>query len=97
MPVPNKISMTIKIQRAIKDIDTRALVRHIRDAGAMNAIISTEIHDVEGLKEELKKIDSEMTRLKKEAKVLFLTLSLIVDWMLYFVGWSMLFFSNWKS
>ncbi|MEL0295049.1 MAG: carbamoyl phosphate synthase small subunit, partial [Cryomorphaceae bacterium] len=32
-----------------------ALVRHIRDAGAMNAIISTEIHDVEGLKEELKK------------------------------------------
>lgn len=39
---------------AIQDIDTRALVRHIRDAGAMNAIISTEIHDVEGLKEELK-------------------------------------------
>lgn len=27
---------------AISDIDTRALVRHIRDAGAMNAIISTD-------------------------------------------------------
>ena len=35
---------------AIKDIDTRALVRHIRDSGAMNAIISTEIQDVEALK-----------------------------------------------
>lgn len=39
---------------AIKDIDTRALVRHIRDAGTMNAIISTETHDVSSLKEELK-------------------------------------------
>ena len=38
---------------AIADIDTRALVRHIRDAGAMNAIISTEIHDVDALKAEL--------------------------------------------
>ena len=36
-----------------KDIDTRVLVRHIRDAGAMNAIISTEIHEIEALKEEL--------------------------------------------
>ena len=39
---------------AIKDIDTRALVRHIRDAGTMNAIISTETHDISSLKEELK-------------------------------------------
>ena len=39
---------------AIKDIDTRALVRHIRDAGAMNAIISTEIHDIESLKVRLR-------------------------------------------
>ena len=37
----------------IADIDTRALVRHIRDAGAMNAIISTEINDVDALKVEL--------------------------------------------
>ena len=38
---------------AIADIDTRALVRHIRDSGAMNAVISTEIFEVEALKAEL--------------------------------------------
>lgn len=43
---------------AIGDVDTRALVRHIRDAGAMNAIISTEILEIEALKEELKKCPS---------------------------------------
>ena len=32
---------------AISDVDTRFLVRHIRDKGAMNAIISSEIFDVE--------------------------------------------------
>jgi carbamoyl-phosphate synthase small subunit len=37
----------------ISDIDTRALVRHIRDRGVMNAIISSEILDVEQLKEKL--------------------------------------------
>lgn len=40
---------------AIEGIDTRALVRHIRDAGAMNAIISTEIASLEELKLELEK------------------------------------------
>jgi carbamoyl-phosphate synthase small subunit len=35
----------------IADIDTRALVRHIRDKGAMNAIISSEEHDIEKLKQ----------------------------------------------
>ncbi|MCC7297211.1 MAG: glutamine-hydrolyzing carbamoyl-phosphate synthase small subunit, partial [Bacteroidia bacterium] len=34
----------------ISDIDTRELVRHIRDAGAMNAVISSEITDIEELK-----------------------------------------------
>jgi carbamoyl-phosphate synthase small subunit len=34
----------------ISDIDTRQLVRHIRDAGAMNAIISSEYDDIEKLK-----------------------------------------------
>lgn len=34
----------------ISDIDTRELVRHIRDAGAMNAVISSEITDIEKLK-----------------------------------------------
>jgi carbamoyl-phosphate synthase small subunit len=33
----------------ISDIDTRQLVRHIRDSGAMNAIISSETEDVAAL------------------------------------------------
>lgn len=40
---------------AISDIDTRAVVRYIRDKGAMNAVISTE-SDIEVLKEKLKTI-----------------------------------------
>ena len=42
---------------AISDVDTRALVRYIRDKGAMNAIISTDT-DIESLKEQLKAIPS---------------------------------------
>jgi len=38
---------------AISDVDTRALVSHIRDHGAMNAVISTEVDDIEGLKKQL--------------------------------------------
>lgn len=34
----------------IAEIDTRALVRHIRNKGAMNAVISSEIADIEKLK-----------------------------------------------
>ena len=41
---------------AIYDVDTRALVQHIRSKGAMNCIISTEISDLAGLKEELAKV-----------------------------------------
>jgi carbamoyl-phosphate synthase small subunit len=41
---------------AISDIDTRAVVRHIRDKGAMNAIISSENTDIEFLKAELAKV-----------------------------------------
>ncbi|MGN7202770.1 glutamine-hydrolyzing carbamoyl-phosphate synthase small subunit [Pedobacter sp. SAFR-022] len=37
----------------ISDIDTRALVKHIRDRGVMNAIISSEILDIDQLKERL--------------------------------------------
>lgn len=37
----------------ICDLDTRALVRHIRKNGAMNCIISTETLDIEALKEKL--------------------------------------------
>jgi carbamoyl-phosphate synthase small subunit len=40
----------------IEGVDTRALVAHIRTKGAMNCIISSEILDVDKLKEELKKV-----------------------------------------
>lgn len=40
----------------ISDIDTRKLVRHIRDKGAMNAIISSEIADLSVLQEKLKEV-----------------------------------------
>src|ERR1700742_396363 len=43
---------------SISDIDTRQLVRHIRDKGAMNAIISSEILDVEELKARLAEVPS---------------------------------------
>ncbi len=42
----------------IYDVDTRAIVRHIRDKGAMNAIISSEILDEKELKKRLKKVPS---------------------------------------
>jgi carbamoyl-phosphate synthase small subunit len=38
---------------AIHDVDTRALVQHIRERGAMNCIISSETDDVEVLKKKL--------------------------------------------
>lgn len=34
----------------IQNVDTRQIVRHVRDKGAMNAIISSEITDIEQLK-----------------------------------------------
>ncbi len=37
-------------------VDTRAIVRHIRSKGAMNAIISSETTDVEDLKKQLAKV-----------------------------------------
>ncbi|WP_291913171.1 glutamine-hydrolyzing carbamoyl-phosphate synthase small subunit [Chitinophaga sp. CB10] len=43
---------------AIYDVDTRALVSHIRSKGAMNCIISSEILEVEKLKVELAKVPS---------------------------------------
>ena len=38
---------------AIDDVDTRALVQHIRERGAMNGIISSEIDDLDELKKRL--------------------------------------------
>ena len=43
---------------AIDDVDTRALVEHVRVQGAMNCIISSEITDLEILKAELDKVPS---------------------------------------
>jgi carbamoyl-phosphate synthase small subunit len=42
----------------ISDIDTRALVRHIRDKGAMNAIISSDQLDISKLRTQLEKVPS---------------------------------------
>ncbi len=42
----------------IEDVDTRALVTHVRQQGAMNCIISSEITDVDELKKELAKAPS---------------------------------------
>src|SRR6202042_1758874 len=42
----------------ISDVDTRQLVRHIRDKGAMNAIISSEILDIDELKKKLDEVPS---------------------------------------
>jgi carbamoyl-phosphate synthase small subunit len=52
----------------ISDVDTRALVRHIRSKGAMNAIISSDNLDVEFLKSELAKVPS-MAGLELSSKV----------------------------
>ncbi len=38
---------------AISDVDTRALVSYIRDHGAMNAVISTDVDDIDSLKKQL--------------------------------------------
>ena len=52
----------------ISDVDTRAIVRHIRSKGAMNAIISSEILDVETLKKKLAEVPS-MEGLELASKV----------------------------
>jgi carbamoyl-phosphate synthase small subunit len=53
---------------AISDVDTRALVSHIRDNGAMNAVISTDLSSIEELKLELSKFPS-MKGLELASKV----------------------------
>ena len=52
----------------IADVDTRSLVRHIRDKGAMNAIISSEIDDLAALKKKLAEVPS-MANLELSSKV----------------------------
>ncbi len=41
---------------SIQDVDTRALVQHVRTKGSMNCIISSEIEDVEILKQKLAEV-----------------------------------------
>lgn len=52
----------------ISDVDTRALVSYIRDNGAMNALISTRVDEIDALKEELKQVPS-MQGLELSSKV----------------------------
>ncbi|MDQ3141144.1 MAG: glutamine-hydrolyzing carbamoyl-phosphate synthase small subunit [Bacteroidota bacterium] len=52
----------------IHSIDTRALVRMIREKGAMNAVISTEVHDPQKLKEFLDNVPN-MIGLELASKV----------------------------
>ncbi len=53
---------------AISDVDTRALVSYIRDNGAMNAVISTDVDNIEGLKKQLSEVPS-MNGLELASKV----------------------------
>lgn len=52
----------------VSDVDTRALVSYIRDNGAMNAVISTEVDNIEGLKKQLAAVP-EMEGLELASKV----------------------------
>ncbi|MCK7591981.1 glutamine-hydrolyzing carbamoyl-phosphate synthase small subunit [Subsaxibacter sp. CAU 1640] len=53
---------------AISDVDTRALVSYIRENGAMNAVISTEVENIEKLKSQLAEVP-EMNGLELASKV----------------------------
>jgi carbamoyl-phosphate synthase small subunit len=53
---------------AIADVDTRAVVRHIRDKGAMNAVVSSEVTDISKLREILSGVPS-MAGLELSSKV----------------------------
>lgn len=52
----------------ICDLDTRKIVRHIRDKGAMNAVISSESSDIEFLKKKLSSLPS-MVHLELSSEV----------------------------
>ena len=53
---------------AVSDVDTRALVTYIRENGAMNAIISTEVDDLDKLKKQLAEVP-QMDGLELASKV----------------------------
>lgn len=53
---------------AISDVDTRALVSYIRDNGSMNALISTDVENIEALKKQLADVP-QMAGLELSSKV----------------------------
>lgn len=53
---------------AVSDVDTRALVSYIRDKGAQNAVITTEVDRIDELKAELAKVP-DMNGLELASKV----------------------------
>ncbi len=53
---------------AISDVDTRALVSYIRDHGAMNAVITTDVENLDELKDQLAQFPS-MNGLELASKV----------------------------
>ena len=53
---------------AISDVDTRALVAHIRDNGSMNALITTDVEKIEALKAKLAEVP-DMKGLELASKV----------------------------
>ena len=53
---------------AISDVDTRALVSYIRENGAMNAVITTEVNDIDDLSKKLQSVPS-MKGLELASKV----------------------------
>lgn len=53
---------------AISDVDTRALVAHIRDNGSMNALITTDVENIEALKAKLAEVP-DMKGLELASKV----------------------------
>ena len=53
---------------AISDVDTRALVSYIRDNGSMNALITTDVDNIEALKKELANVPN-MNGLELASKV----------------------------
>lgn len=53
---------------AISDVDTRALVAHIRDNGAMNAVITSDVDNLELLKKQLQQVPN-MDGLELASKV----------------------------
>ena len=53
---------------AISDVDTRALVAHIRDNGSMNAVITTDVENIDTLKAKLAEVP-DMNGLELASKV----------------------------